>query len=181
MVTDSRGSARITLIHGTRIYADRWIPFLFTGRGSALITTDLSFCSQNADSRRSVRISLIHGDSRPQGSRKCKQPHGMRCAKTTRLSGPRRRTRLNPHGAILALRTMLVSRPSGSRHNSRAGHPGWLRCSFLKYSRYSRSSRLASRAPRSGTYATIHRDWTLGWRRCGCQRADRSGRPIRAG
>lgn len=27
-------------------------------------------------------------------------------------------------------------------------HPGWLRCSSLTYSRYARSSRLASRAPR---------------------------------
>jgi hypothetical protein len=25
----------------------------------------------------------------------------------------------------------LVSRPRDSRHNSRAGHPGWLRCSSL--------------------------------------------------
>ena len=56
----------------------------------------------------------------------------------------------------------LVSRHRGSRHNSRAGHPGWLRCSALKYSRYSRASRLAIRAPRSGTYATIHGDGTLG-------------------
>ena len=46
-------------------------------------------------------------------------------------------------------------------HNSRAGHPGWRRCSSLKYSRYSRSSRLAIRAPRSGTYAAIHADRTL--------------------
>ncbi len=35
----------------------------------------------------------------------------------------------------------------------RAGHPGWLRCSSLEYVEYSRSSRLASRAPRSGTSA----------------------------
>jgi len=55
----------------------------------------------------------------------------------------------------------LVSGPSGSRHNSRAGHPGWRRCSSLKYTPYSRSSRLASRAPRSGTYVTIHWDRTL--------------------
>src|SRR6266513_5268652 len=45
---------------------------------------------------------------------------------------------------------------SDSSHNSRAGHPGWLRCSSLTYSRYARSSRLAIRAPRSGTYATNH-------------------------
>src|SRR5713226_6089073 len=51
---------------------------------------------------------------------------------------------------------LLLSRPRDSRHNSRAGHPGWLRCSSLKYSRYSRSSRLAIRAPRSGIYATLH-------------------------
>src|SRR4029077_18748490 len=62
---------------------------------------------------------------------------------------------------FLFMRPELVSRHSGSRHNSRAGHPGWLRCSSLRYSRYPRSSRLAIRAPRSGTYATIHCDGTL--------------------
>src|SRR2546429_1455950 len=69
----------------------------------------------------------------------------------------------------------LVSRNSDSSHNSRAGHPsstptrlprrgprGWLRCSSLTYSRYARSSRLAIRAPRSGTYATNHCYGTLG-------------------
>src|SRR5712691_8315201 len=55
----------------------------------------------------------------------------------------------------------LVSRNSDSSHNSRAGHPGWLRCSSLTYSRYARSSRLAIRAPRSGTYATNHCYGTL--------------------
>ena len=44
----------------------------------------------------------------------------------------------------------LVSRPSGSRHNSRAGHPASRRCSSFRYSRYPRSSRLAIRAPRPG-------------------------------
>src|SRR5213594_2839531 len=55
----------------------------------------------------------------------------------------------------------LVSRNSDSSHNSRAGHPGWLRCSSLTYSRYARSSRLAIRAPRSGTHATNHCYGTL--------------------
>ena len=32
-------------------------------------------------------------------------------------------------------------------------HPRWLRCSSLKYSRYSRSSRLAIRAPRSAIWS----------------------------
>ena len=54
-----------------------------------------------------------------------------------------------------------VSCPRGSRHNSRAGHPGCLRCSALKCSRHSRASRLASQALRFGTYATIHGDGTL--------------------
>src|SRR5439155_8090502 len=48
------------------------------------------------------------------------------------------------------LERQLVSRNSDSSHKSRAGHPGWLRCSSLTYSRYARSSRLAIRAPRSG-------------------------------
>ena len=39
----------------------------------------------------------------------------------------------------------------GLSPNSRAGHPGWLRCSSLTYAEYARSSRLAIRAPRSGT------------------------------
>ena len=38
--------------------------------------------------------------------------------------------------------------------NSRAGHPGWRRCASLKYAQYARSSRLATRAPRSGTLET---------------------------
>jgi hypothetical protein len=56
---------------------------------------------------------------------------------------------------------LLVPRNSGSSHDSRAGHPGRLRCSSFEYSRYSQSSRLAGRAPRSGTYATIHCYGTL--------------------
>src|SRR5438093_1283386 len=55
----------------------------------------------------------------------------------------------------------LVSRNSDSSHNSRAGHPGLLRCSSPTYSRYARSSRLSIRAPRSGTYATNHCYGTL--------------------
>jgi hypothetical protein len=55
----------------------------------------------------------------------------------------------------------LVSWPRGSQHNSRAWHPGWLRCSSLRYSRYPRSSRLAIRAPRSGINVTIHAARTL--------------------
>jgi hypothetical protein len=43
------------------------------------------------------------------------------------------------------------------RYVFRAGHPGWRRCSFLKYAQYSRSSRLASRAPRSGSRVPIRR------------------------
>ena len=43
------------------------------------------------------------------------------------------------------------------------GHPDWHRCSFLKYSRYSRSSRLAIRAPRSGIHSRNHQDSPLGY------------------
>ena len=43
----------------------------------------------------------------------------------------------------------------------RAGHPGWLRCSSLKYSRYSRSSRLAIRAPRAGIQHCFSEDGPL--------------------
>jgi len=70
---------------------------------------------------------------------------------------------------------MLAPRPRGSSSHSRAGHPAChpgaaaasgapacLRCSSLKYSRYSRSSRLTIRAPRSGTLTTNHGDGTLG-------------------
>ena len=61
----------------------------------------------------------------------------------------------------------LVPWKRDASHNSRAGHPGWRRCSSLTYSRYARSSRLAIRAPRSGIWylfsgyrplaATVHR------------------------
>ena len=40
--------------------------------------------------------------------------------------------------------------------NSRAGHPASRRCSSLTYAQYARSSRLAIRAPRSGTYHRNH-------------------------
>ncbi len=50
----------------------------------------------------------------------------------------------------------LVPWKRDSSHNSRAGHPGSRRCSSLAYALYSRSSRLAIRAPRSGTYASNH-------------------------
>src|SRR5438128_12176839 len=45
---------------------------------------------------------------------------------------------------------------------SRAVHPGWLRCSFLKSSRYPRSSRLAIRAPRSAIWSSLSADGPLG-------------------
>ena len=49
------------------------------------------------------------------------------------------------------MRRRLLSAPVPNYdHVFRAGHPASLRCSALKYSRYSRVSRLAIRAPRSG-------------------------------
>ena len=57
-----------------------------------------------------------------------------------------------------------MSRPRDSQHNSRAGHPASLRCSSLTNSRFARSSRLAIRAPRSGTYVTNHAAGTLDFR-----------------
>jgi tetratricopeptide (TPR) repeat protein len=56
----------------------------------------------------------------------------------------------------------LVSRIRSSSPNSRAGRPGWRRCSALTNSRFARSSRLASRAPRSGILATNFGSGTLG-------------------
>src|SRR6476659_7133843 len=50
---------------------------------------------------------------------------------------------------------------SDSTHNSRAGHPASRCCSSLTYAQYARSSRLAIRAPRSGTYARNHCSRTL--------------------
>src|SRR5437762_13332501 len=66
--------------------------------------------------------------------------------------------------AVIGMRAprVLVSRPRDSWHNCRAGHPRWLRCSSLKYVQYSRSSRLAIGAPRSGIYATNHAAGTPG-------------------
>src|SRR5439155_15797442 len=52
--------------------------------------------------------------------------------------------------------------PPPPQRGCRVGDPGpWRRCSSLKYSRYSRSSRLASRAPRSGILATYFALGTL--------------------
>jgi hypothetical protein len=41
------------------------------------------------------------------------------------------------------------------------GHPASRRCSSLTNSRFARSSRLAIRAPRFGSYVTNHAAWTL--------------------
>jgi hypothetical protein len=48
---------------------------------------------------------------------------------------------------LLSIR-ILVSRLRASRHNSQTGHGVTLRCPSFKYARYSRSLRLATRAPR---------------------------------
>ena len=63
--------------------------------------------------------------------------------------------------AKMAIDRHLVACLGRSRTTFRAGHPGWLRCSSLKYSRYSRSSRLAIRAPRSGIWSLFDRDRPL--------------------
>ena len=55
-----------------------------------------------------------------------------------------RAVRLGIRTTFLSARTPITS------DICRAGHPVWRRCSSLTYSRYARSSRLASRAPRSG-------------------------------
>jgi hypothetical protein len=60
------------------------------------------------------------------------------------------------HASTLFSQLRLVPWNRDASHNSRAGPPGSLRCSFLTYAQYARSSRLAIRAPRSGTYATHH-------------------------
>ena len=57
----------------------------------------------------------------------------------------------------------LVSCHRDSQHNSRAGHPACRRCSSVECAQYSPSSRLVSRAPGAGTYASNHGDRTLEW------------------
>ena len=52
--------------------------------------------------------------------------------------------------------TCLVPWKRDSYDNSRAGHPASRRCSSLTYAQYARSSRLAIRAPRSGTSHRNH-------------------------
>ena len=84
-----------------------------------------------------------------------------RCVRQLPASAP-----CNTRRSDRVAQTDLVSWNSGSSHNSRAGHPGSRRCSSLKYARYSRSSRLAIRAPRSGTYATNHCSRTLAASTC---------------
>ncbi|MBA3887585.1 MAG: transporter [Acidobacteria bacterium] len=54
------------------------------------------------------------------------------------------------------MRCCLVPWKRDASHDSQAGHPGSRRCFSLAYAQYARSSRLAIRAPRSGTYATHH-------------------------
>jgi tetratricopeptide (TPR) repeat protein len=59
-------------------------------------------------------------------------------------------------GVASAADESLVPWNRDDSHHSRAGHPVWRRCSSLTYAQYARSSRLASRAPRSGPYASHH-------------------------
>jgi circadian clock protein KaiC len=56
----------------------------------------------------------------------------------------------------------LVACPRQLYSGFRAGHPARLRCSSIKYSRYSQSSRLAGRAPRSEIHCTTDEDRPLG-------------------
>jgi hypothetical protein len=56
---------------------------------------------------------------------------------------------------------VLVACPRHLHSDVRAGHPGWRRCSSIKYSRYSQSSRLAIRAPRSEIRCTTDADGPL--------------------
>src|SRR5262245_21119818 len=58
----------------------------------------------------------------------------------------------------------LVACPRGARTISRAGHPAWRRCSSLKYFRYSRSSRLPIRPPRSSIWSSFRADRPLAQR-----------------
>ena len=77
------------------------------------------------------------------------------------------------HGLLYCLRSCpdlptLMAVPSNEAPAAAASgaltpamHPGQPRCSFLKYARYSRSSRLASRAPRSGIWSLFGEDRPL--------------------
>src|SRR5437763_16861695 len=66
-----------------------------------------------------------------------------------------------PLGEIDCLDQTLVACPRHLYSRFRAGHPGWLRCSFVGYSRHPRSSRLAIRAPRSEIRRTTDADRPL--------------------
>ena len=60
-------------------------------------------------------------------------------ARSGHAGAGRAASRLPPAGAARAPRDDVerpVSRPRDSRHNSRAGHPGWRRCSSLTNSRF---------------------------------------------
>ena len=63
---------------------------------------------------------------------------------------------------VVASAAMLVPWNRDFSDNSRAGHPASRRCSSLTYGRYACSSRLAIRAPRSGTYPSHHGSRGLG-------------------
>ncbi len=73
-----------------------------------------------------------------------------------------RRTRAIVLPPALASAAMLVPWNRDFSDNSRAGHTASRRCSSLTYGRYACSSRLAIRAPRSGTYPSHHGSRGLG-------------------
>src|SRR5205809_3121033 len=59
------------------------------------------------------------------------------------------------------------------QHHGRAGHLAGRRCSSLTYAQYAHSSRLARRAPRSGTCPSYHGSRGLARRVLGRARAER--------
>ena len=89
-------------------------------------------------------------ESRPGVSRSLARSAGVIGAKTVQ-EAERQRGGGYEHVSI------LVACPGRMQRVFRAGHPAWRRCSSLEYSRYARSSRLASRAPRSEIRITFDR------------------------
>ena len=101
-----------------------------------------------ADLARKIRRYIAHYNNHPKPIRWTYRNPAHRI--TTRSAGI---SRLGC-GALVACPRHLYS-------DFRAGHPGWQRCSSIKYSRYSQSSRLAIRAPRSEIRCTTDADRPL--------------------
>src|SRR4029453_12925131 len=163
-----RSGGRVAFDGGTGADA-RGYDGLYRARPHAHRTNRPARAAHRRSQRRAAHVDPAPLDRRPAAGRGRRRRAGGRlqhgCAGRQGAAWERRRPPQSDRGGrrhrhralrragVPAATGRLVARTRRSRTTSRAGHPGWLRCSSFKYSRYSQSSRLAIRAPRSAIWS----------------------------